>query len=225
MSRLWSSIRRRRAAPEATPPASAAPAGTDPGQAPPAKPGFRERGQLRRRLRFLTVRREILLRDLGGFVFDLQRFAQTPPPENELAREKLERLAATDAELRTVAASLGREQTLTDIREAGVGGECGRCGALQASEARYCWHCGVDLASPEGRGLPAPVADVESAAGQPEPRPSPPPPGPLGAPGSDADAPTRAVPAADANGASGEDVPSAGTEHGEPLERQEDRPG
>jgi zinc ribbon protein len=115
--------------------------------AAPAEPtvDFRQRGQLRRRLRFLRRRRELELRDLGGLVFDLHRFATNRP---DLVEAKLATLAATDGERRALETALEGEYPLRELREAGIGGVCPACGTLFASDARFCSHCGTSLTAP-----------------------------------------------------------------------------
>src|SRR5512133_4376530 len=70
----------------------AAPAGAEPADpAAPPEPSFRNRGRLRRRLRFLRRVRELGFRDLGGLVFDQHKFSQA---NEELVRGKVNALAA-----------------------------------------------------------------------------------------------------------------------------------
>src|SRR5512133_4197764 len=76
----------------------AVPAGADPADpAAPPEPSFRNRGRLRRRLRFLRRVRELGFRDLGGLVFDQHKFRR---PEPALVTQKVTALAAVDGELR-----------------------------------------------------------------------------------------------------------------------------
>ena len=86
--------------------------------------------------------RELQLRDAGGFVFDLYRFGQQ---RDALVRAKLDALVATDKEIRSLEAGLGVAGRVREIRQPGVGGTCANCGALHASEASFCAHCGVEL--------------------------------------------------------------------------------
>src|SRR4051794_23965355 len=72
-------------------------AGTDP--AVPSQSTFRDRGRLRRRLRYLRRVRELGFRDLGGLVFDQHRFER---PNEDLVRAKLAALGAVDTELRAL---------------------------------------------------------------------------------------------------------------------------
>jgi ribosomal protein L40E len=156
MTGLMPRIRRRRAErPEGTeahpaevPPVEAppsGPAGTEPEDpaAPPA-PGFRSRGRMRRRLRFLRRVRELGFRDLGGLVFDQHRFGR---PDDELVRGKLAALGAIDAELRALQTALDDRRPITELREPGVAA-CPRCGALHGTDARFCPSCGSPLRGP-----------------------------------------------------------------------------
>jgi ribosomal protein L40E len=118
---------------------SSAPAGTEPVAA--ARPGFRERSRLRRRLQYLRRVRELGFRDLGGLVFDQHRFAR---PDESLVQAKLTALAAVDGELRAIERALHEERPITELREVGVSA-CARCGALIGSDARFCSSCGADV--------------------------------------------------------------------------------
>lgn len=127
-------------------PSSPTPAGAAPG-ASFDHPGFRARGQLRRRLRYLRRVRELGLRDVGGLVFDLDRFGRS---RDDLVRAKLDALAAVDGELRTIEAALDEDMTFDELREIGIVA-CPGCEALLASEARYCSACGVRVDRGEAR--------------------------------------------------------------------------
>jgi hypothetical protein len=156
MTGLMPRIHRRRAErPEGTeahtaeaPPDEArpsGPAGTEPDDpATPSAPGFRARGRMRRRLRFLRRVRELGFRDLGGLVFDQHRFGR---PDDELVRGKLAALATIDAELRALQAALDDARPITELREPGVAA-CPRCGALHGTDARFCPSCGSPLRGP-----------------------------------------------------------------------------
>ncbi|HXQ00106.1 MAG TPA: hypothetical protein VN845_08580, partial [Solirubrobacteraceae bacterium] len=103
------------------------------------KPGFGERGQMRRRARFLRKARELAYRDLGGLVFDLHRFGQRNDP---LVLAKLAMLRQLDAELRELEAVLGDRRPVTVLREVGIAA-CPRCAAIHGSDARFCPGCGL----------------------------------------------------------------------------------
>jgi hypothetical protein len=105
-------------------------------------PSFLERGRIRRRARYLRRLREVQLRDLGGFLVELRRFAAERP---EVVQEKLEEAARTDDELRRLEGALGAEHPLRELREPGLGGACAKCGAIHGSADRFCSACGHPL--------------------------------------------------------------------------------
>jgi len=136
------------------------PAGSDPGEDARRGPGARQRGALRRRLRYLRRLRELQLRDLGGLVFDVHRFGEGADEaararHAELVRAKVADLTVVDTELRGIEHALGERHGVQELREAGIGGTCEQCGALHASDARFCSSCGAPVAAanePEGSG-------------------------------------------------------------------------
>jgi hypothetical protein len=144
-------------------------------------PTFRERGRLRRRLRYLRRVRELGFRDLGGLVFDLHRFGRA---REDLVQAKLSALQAVDHEMRALEMLLDDRRPVTELREAGIS-SCPRCGALHGSDARFCPSCGLQLvgARPLGEvgSLPGaapvvaaapPAAPPQGAAGTGEPDPA-----------------------------------------------------
>jgi hypothetical protein len=140
----------------------AVPAGTEPPDpAAPPTPSFRNRGRLRRRLRFLRRVRELGFRDLGGLVFDQHKFHQ---PNEELVRGKLAALAAVDAELRALEHALGERRDIIELHEPGIAA-CPRCGTLHGSEARFCPSCGLALTG--ARAIAADVSEGVHAGGGP----------------------------------------------------------
>ena len=154
--------------------AAEVPAGQEP---VPARPSFRQRGRLRRRLRYLRRVRELGFRDLGGLVFDQHRFSQA---NETLVHGKLSALAAVDGELRALEHALDDRRPLTELREPGVS-VCSRCGALHGSEARFCPSCGTPVRGPlaiaevgDAVSLPAgePHAGAPAAATPPPPPPA-----------------------------------------------------
>ena len=178
MSGLLRRIRRPGAAEEtrteATTPAPAhgsapeAPATSEDGQRLPAgiapedlerRGATGRRSRLRRRARFLRRARELALRDLGGLVYEARRREQDG---GKLVEDKVARLAAIDSELGGIEATLGISRGETVIREPGVGGTCARCGELHGSDARFCSHCGANLA--EAAEEAAEKARAEEAA-------------------------------------------------------------
>jgi len=104
------------------------------------KPGFRARGRMRRRLRYLRKARELAYRDLGGLTYTLYRFGGR---REELMSAKLERLATIDRELRALEKALKDERPYTVLREAGVVA-CPRCAEIHSSEYRFCPFCGLE---------------------------------------------------------------------------------
>ena len=105
------------------------------------------RGALRRRIRFLQAAREVLLRDLGGFSYEVYRAAGAPHGgHRDIIERKAQRLAAIDEELRTHEAALGLTGPAgTVVRQPGIGGVCPACGELHASDAGWCAYCGTPL--------------------------------------------------------------------------------
>src|SRR5918992_288509 len=85
------------------------PAGVDPHDLATAPAASARRGKLRRRLRYLRHVRELLLRDLGGFTYEVHRTAGGTAQEGHrrLASAKASRIAALDAEVRAIEARLG----------------------------------------------------------------------------------------------------------------------
>jgi hypothetical protein len=148
----------------------AVPAGAEPADpAAPPQPTFRNRGRLRRRLRFLRRVRELGYRDLGGLVFDQHRFHR---PNEELVRAKVAALAAVDGELRALELALHERRDITELREPGISA-CPRCGTLHASDAHFCPSCGLALTG--SRAIAADVGEGVHTTRPPLPAPTPPP--------------------------------------------------
>jgi hypothetical protein len=114
----------------------------------PPQTGFRDRGKLRRRLRFLRRARELAFRDIGGLMFDMRRFGSERP---DLVESKIGALAAVDQELRALERILDDRRPLHELREPGIT-SCARCGALHSSEANFCPHCGLQVGGPRAMG-------------------------------------------------------------------------
>jgi hypothetical protein len=112
---------------------------------------FLERARLRRRLRFLTRRRELALHDLGGFVFEEHRLGQSRP---ELEAAKLAALDAIDSELATLQYALAMREELTVLREPGLA-SCPQCREIHDSAANYCPTCGRPTAAERPSTSPA----------------------------------------------------------------------
>lgn len=136
--------------------------------APPARPGFRERGRLRRRLRYLREVRELGYRDLGGLVLDQHRFQR---PNEELVAGKVEAIEALDVEMRAIEQALSESTPYTELFIPGLSA-CPRCGALHGSDARFCPQCGLSFKGPRtiaGVGTP----DGGPGGAYPPPSPAP----------------------------------------------------
>jgi hypothetical protein len=140
------------------------PAGVDPGRLEaPASEGA-SRAALRRRVRYLRSTREILLRDLGGFYYEVHRAGTQHGGHRDILETKAGRLAAIDHELVELEARLGEPYSgQTVLREPGIGGTCPTCGELHASDAGWCWHCGTPLTE-HARRLAEDEVDREIAA-------------------------------------------------------------
>jgi hypothetical protein len=161
------------------------PAGLEVEELRSPRPATERRSRLRRRTRYLRRVRELLLRDLGGLVYEIHRSTGGDRMHYaSLVRAKAERLAALDAELFALEKRIGAEHPETVLREPGVGGSCPSCGELHASDARFCSACGTPLtgqAPAEPAQLPAPATEPASDAptelqrGAPEPRGEEPP--------------------------------------------------
>jgi hypothetical protein len=143
---------------------------------------FRDRGRLRRRLRFLRRARELAFRDIGGLMFDMRRFGRERP---DLVEAKIAALAAVDQELRALERILDDRRPLHELREPGIT-SCARCGALQSSESNFCPHCGLQVGGPLAMGEVGgaiaappqpplePVHQPSAAVATPPPPPAPP---------------------------------------------------
>jgi ribosomal protein L37E len=201
------------------PPPDDLPAGVDPEELAAAPDSSARRGRLRRRIEFLRSARELLLRDLGGFVYELHRTARDSEQEGHrrLRATKLERLDRVEAELHALEQRLDDPRRRVVVREPGVGGECHRCGELFGSDANYCAHCGAPLTdsarkerlkAERPRGEPVGVAEATAVEAGPAAAEAPP---AVGAtPAEPATAETRAdAPAAAADAAPAE-PPTAG---------------
>ncbi|MBS1871395.1 MAG: hypothetical protein JSS99_17220 [Actinobacteria bacterium] len=139
------------AAPAAPP--TAATEQTTADQPEPRRPGFRARGRMRRRLRYLRKLRELQVRDLGGLVFDLRRFERS---RDDLIAQKIDHIRACDDELHALERALGERRDLRDVREPGVGGTCPRCFAIHGSADKFCANCGAALGGAvQGPATPA----------------------------------------------------------------------
>ena len=153
------------------------PAGVDPGDLSSGPAVSARRGKLRRRLRYLRHVRELLLRDLGGFTYEIHRTAGGTAQEahNKLTAAKAGRIAALDSEVAAIEARLGEPHPAPVLREAGIGGTCPECGELHASDAHYCSRCGapLDEKARAERQVAAAAAAAPETASHPTPEPQP----------------------------------------------------
>jgi len=136
---------------------------------------FRDRGRLRRRLRFLRRTRELAFRDIGGLMFDMRRFGRERP---DLVEAKIGALAAVDQELRALERILDDRRPIHELREPGIT-SCARCGALHSSDSNFCPNCGLQISGPRAMGE---VGGAIAAPPQPPPLQTAPPPAPAVAP-------------------------------------------
>lgn len=144
------------------------------------RPTSRRRGRLRKRLRHLRRTREMLLRDLGGFTYELHRSGSAATGAETLRAEKLARLEQLDEELRDLETRLDDVSGELLLREPGIGGFCPSCGELHGSDARFCSACGHRLdaaaAAPTAPAGPAgedgPTEETAVARPQSEPDPT-----------------------------------------------------
>jgi hypothetical protein len=143
-------------------PTAALPAGLDTSDPIGERPTTQRRSRLRRRLRHLRRVRELLLRDLGGYVYELHRTgAERDTP---VLRDKLARLETLDTEEAELSERLQDRADGLVIREPGIGGTCETCGELFGSEARYCSNCGMPQVADAARPVPALNQGAETAA-------------------------------------------------------------
>jgi hypothetical protein len=150
------------------------PAGVDPGDLAAAPAASARRGKLRRRLRYLRHVRELLLRDLGGFTYEVHRTAGGTAQESHrrLAAAKAERISKLDEEVLALEARLGEPHAEMVLREPGIGGTCPECGELHASDAHFCSRCGAPLdekARAQRAATAPPTAETQTTA---EPQPA-----------------------------------------------------
>ena len=187
-----------RSGPRRRPPSPRSPRGARPARRRRSRrarrrpPASARRGKLRRRLRYLRHVRELLLRDLGGFTYEIHRTAggTAQEPQRRLAAAKAERISALDAEVLALESRLGEPHAETLLREPGIGGTCHECGELHASDAHFCSRCGAPLDEQGARPAPRPPQPADdrlarggrAAAGQRplggRPAPARPPPRP-----------------------------------------------
>ena len=145
-------------------------------QTTPRPPAGR-RGRLRRRLRYLRRARELMLRDLGGLLYEVHRSGGgNVDAHATVLTTKVQRISGLDAEAHALETALASSRPEALVFEPGIGGTCPNCGELFSSAAHFCANCGASVTD-----LPAPAApvgqlamDVEAATPSPSPPASPP---------------------------------------------------
>jgi hypothetical protein len=121
------------------------PAGVDPAAAPMRPPAGR-RGRLRRRLRYLRRARELMLRDLGGLLYEIHRTGGgNVEAHANVVGAKVQRIAGLDAEAHALETALAAPRADSVVFEPGVGGTCTTCGELHGSDAHFCANCGTPI--------------------------------------------------------------------------------
>jgi hypothetical protein len=178
------------------------PAGLDPAEAA-ARPQTGRKGPLRRRLRYLRRARELMLRDLGGLVYEIHRTGGGDMPAHAgLVAAKVQRMVTLDAEAHALEAALGAPREHVMLFEPGVGGTCDVCGELYPSDARYCARCGTPTTGEPARQAeedrtPGPASERAPTLAEPGQEPvAPLPEPPLERPAPGAEAPTSQMAAA-----------------------------
>jgi hypothetical protein len=144
------------------------PAGVDPAEAPMRPPAGR-RGRLRRRLRYLRRARELMLRDLGGLLYEVHRTGGgNVAAHATVIGAKVQRIAGLDAEVRALETALAAPRGETVVFEPGVGGTCETCGALYGSDARFCANCGAPIGTAAAPAVEAkPPTGTEEVVSEP----------------------------------------------------------
>jgi hypothetical protein len=163
---------------KAAPPAIVAdpelPAGVDPAEAAVQPPKGR-RGRLRRRLRYLRRARELMLRDLGGLLYEIHRTGGGDvSAHSTVIGAKVQRLANLDAETGAIETALASPRGDAVVFQPGVGGTCNACGELYGSAARFCSNCGAPTGAdvrvagtePARRVPPMPTAPAKAEAAE-----------------------------------------------------------
>jgi hypothetical protein len=156
------------------------PAGADPPRPDEVgPPGAIERGSLRRRLRRARRMRESLMTELGALVMEMHRQRRHDPA---LVERKAREALTADREASGLARALGAEQTVHEVVAAGIAGSCPACGALTATDDRFCARCGTPAAAVRNgvtTGTPtaaAPPPDAGARVAAPTPPVAAPPP-------------------------------------------------
>jgi len=141
------------------------PAGLDPAEAELRPPAGR-RSRLRRRLRYLRRARELMLRDLGGLVYEIHRTGGGDMASHApVVTGKVERIRQLDGESVALETALGAPRGETVVFQPGIGGTCVVCGEIYASSAHFCSECGTSTTQTQ-----LPLAEAEPASPPVDPR-------------------------------------------------------
>jgi hypothetical protein len=150
------------------------PAGLEPAELSALPPAGR-RGRLRRRLRYLRRARELMLRDLGGLVFEIHRTAGGDVTAHRaVLGAKVQRIANVDREAHAIEDALSAPRGDAVVFQPGIGGTCPVCSELYGSAARFCANCGTPLGATPAVAGPSPAepagpAPVRTPAAPPVP--------------------------------------------------------
>ena len=106
---------------------------------PPTASSFLQRGRVRRRARYLRQLRELQLRDLGGFMVELQRRGRQRP---DLVQAEARRGAPDRRGAARARPSPRDRPAAARTPRARHRGACGNCAALHGSRDKFCASCG-----------------------------------------------------------------------------------
>jgi hypothetical protein len=152
----------------------AAPAAPDPLAA--ASAGFGRRGALRRRLRKLRAVRSDQLVQLGTLVLDARRRSNGSQPD--VVTRRAAEVAEIDRQVRELRHAVAPHADRRAV-VAGIAGSCRQCGALVATEDRFCAQCGAPTnpkrSRPDAASAPTLPPPVPGTAQAPSAPPLPPP--------------------------------------------------
>jgi hypothetical protein len=125
--------------------------------------------------------RETLMTELGALVMEMHRQHRHDPA---LVERKAREALVADREASGLARALGAGQGIHEVVAAGIAGGCYACGALLATDDRFCSRCGARTVAALNGGAahsappPAAVAAPPPDPGTRAPAPSAPPPDP-----------------------------------------------
>lgn len=143
---------------------SAVPAGSNPAEREESakRPGSRERGAIRRRLRQQRKLRDAMLMELGALVMEAHRHGRD---DAAVIKSKAAEAATVDAETVALAETLAEGGDLGRLAATGLAAPCPSCGTLVAARARFCERCGADLEARAAQSADAMAVEASSADG------------------------------------------------------------